>query len=108
MRSTFMTRMAFGTVAAAGILGALATAEEAADQVTAPVAVAVAVPMQPPVPPGPPVPPPMQEPGQEGPGSSQYDQPPPPAPAPPNENAICQDIMGVPLPPGCHDPRNDV
>ncbi len=103
-----MKRVACGTVAAAGIVGTLATGTGVADQVAQPVAVAVAAPMQPPVPPGPPVPPPMQEPGQEGPGSSQYDQPPPPAPAEPNQDAICQDIMGVPLPAGCRDPKHDV
>lgn len=108
MRTAFVKRMACGAVAASGILGAVATVTGPADEIARPVAVAVAVPMQPPVPPGPPVPPPMQEPGQEGPGSSQHDQPPPPAPAEPNGNAICQDIMGVPLPPGCHDLSKDV
>lgn len=108
-RVGILRRVAYGTITAAGVVGALAMAHGPADDAVQPVSVDVAMerPLQPPVPPGPPVPPPMQEPGQQGPDTGIHDQPPPPAPAEPNENAIYQDILGMPHPPYVNEPCYD-
>ncbi|WP_130292792.1 hypothetical protein [Pseudonocardia sediminis] len=100
----FARRMVCGTIAAAGVVGALALSPGHAVQ---PVSTSTAMtqPMQPPPPPPGWPPPEMHQPGQQGPAPGDQDKPPPASP--PITDPICQDILGVPdVNAPCHDPSD--